>query len=311
MKFIFASISFLILTSNVFGQENKSIKDDLFYLNNGIQGVANYEFAVNKKDTVKNGKFHFHQYEEVVEKKMYEAINIEGNYKNNLKDGKWVYTFKTLELAENYTLKEYFIKKFTNGVEKKITANYSNRIPTGKQTSVTNQIENSNIADTLEFTEINYDKGKVIGAFISFNNQYQLSGFVNNSGLADKTWEIIHKNEDENDVLVEHRVYSNGIIIKHYLIQNNDTIDRNIGLGLNNNDGDIWEEIEMNRKYTKLLDFTNIKYKENITNEIQELIDSSNLFLLNKINLNYYYKNINIENLLEGSVQIDGVINFT
>lgn len=299
------TILFLIFSFEVQAQKNQTYNGPCT-LKNGIEGNCNFQFILDKNDTIKQGNFNFINIDE--NKETFEAVEIKGFYNNNLKNGKWEYGFKNIKKGPLYSLENNTLIYSTSGFQKTISGTYSAGNANGNWFTLEQKIENSEPSDTLSFVKTNYSTGRIVGEIIAFNKDFDLIGFTNKEGFADKNWTIQHKKTNATEI----RVYDNGILKEHCFAKNGDTtICRYVDFEDKLIDSNFWENIDMTKKYFKLLNFNHLGIEIN-KKDIQDTlysvkIENTNNFILQTFNNLTENNSFNIGNFIDGSNSLEKV----
>lgn len=291
------------ITSNA---QNRQTFEGSFLLKNDLEGQANYQYYIDKRDTVKQGNFSFLSIEET--EKVFDCVKIEGVYNKNYKNGKWTYSFKNLEKGSLETLEDNKLVYKTSGKEKKIVGDYKSSKANGTWIAIEQKIRDSKATDTISLVKANYTNGILTGEILAFNEQFEFAGHTNNEGLADKTWTIVHKEIN----VTEHRIYKNGIIQDHCFEENGDTIFCNyVGFDKEIDEDELWENINIDKKYFALLEYINLGVVKNGDKKADDAyldkINRSNDFILSLLWSISENNQVNFGNFLKGSTPIKKV----
>lgn len=313
LRFNLSLIVFLI-AGLANAQQNRNTSTSRFILDEKIIGNAEYQYIINKKDTIKNGLFNFSSFSfDTITTNAKRAINLSGNYSNGVKNGKWTYSYKSLKEDKNFIINNYEIIYLSSGKEIKVSANFTNGKASGNWIVTEYSIKNSIISDTLLFLESNYTNGIPTGSLIGFKGKTKFSGNLNQEGLAHGEW-IFHHNSNTFDVIKDYRFFENGLLKNHYLIIGEDTLSY-IYVGLDNNidEGETWEVTPFKLQYFKTLSSANIgidstkcQPKNTLSYIDTSLIynNKSNIFLENSIGLVKNHNNVKFWDSTEGSESV-------
>lgn len=301
--FIFFICLLIFVTTNA---QNREIYEGSFVLKNDLQGEASYQYYLDKRDTIKQGNFGFLSIEET--EKAFDCVNIEGVYNKNYKNGKWSYSFKNLKKGTLETLENNKLIYKASGEEKRILGEFKSSKASGTWMVIEQKIRDSKATDTISLVKANYTNGIPTGEILAFNEKLEFAGHTNKEGLADKTWTIIHKEIN----LIEHRIYDNGIIQDHCFEQNGDTIFCNyVGFDREVDIDELWENININKKYFALLKYINLGVvkngEEKADDSYLEKINQSNDFILSIVSSISENNQVNFGNFLKGSTPIQNV----
>ncbi len=162
-----------------------------------MNGIAKYQYYENNKgERIYDGKFSF----EVIKspnKPFLEYGYIEGDFKNNAKNGEWVYTRKT-SYKESYTFECY-------------NCSYEDGKLDGE---VHYGIESQNGLEAI--CNVTFKRGNLIGKFsyISTTRGINVEGQFDDNGYMDGVWKTIYR--EGNGVTFEIRkTYRNGGLVKN------------------------------------------------------------------------------------------------
>lgn len=219
MKNLFLLLSVLILNSTINQLYSQSIKQYSGEYSNGTgtPGKATYSYYLEDDARIKQGKFSYSQNV----KGIYGSYNcaISGSYKDNYKNGTWVYTI---------TYKDYNTGMgniFATG-NIKLTSGYINGYPNGNWSYIEkNKVRSKTLISwtaydptTTTTVSANFKNGVLVGNFKmkgDINND-DVSGTMDEKGYCINEWIFISGRSDINEL--KYQFYKN-ILIKYVAIK--------------------------------------------------------------------------------------------
>jgi hypothetical protein len=209
----------LAITCIGFDLYSQSIKS---YTGNFVVGLSNgnasYQYYVDSNDNqIKSGKF---TYNGAIEGKLTETIT--GSYKNNLKNGKWIYTTSTVPGLRTISTQKFFGTYKMGKPDSIWTLSSTTSYVPGTQM---NGKSLTGVSVTINGSA-NYKNGVYTGKFKfdrkqtgNYSSPSYIEGQFDNNGLMDGKW-VIKFNEYANGPMFEHtRYYKHGARIKANVLE--------------------------------------------------------------------------------------------
>jgi hypothetical protein len=176
------------------------------------QGNANYTYKIIETDTVLDGTFQIKRSNlEALLQKSDSSFFIKGNFTNNYPNGDWRFQFGEFKSDSTTQVVDYQYKLNVNGTQNEAYGTLDMGKPTGKWNFITNEIENSEIAEISFKSVITFDKGIPQKSFQIQNINSTLVGRFLRNGLAHDQWTLY---ADEDLEATENWQFSDGWLRK-------------------------------------------------------------------------------------------------
>jgi len=208
-------VVFNLFYFHFFAQVNESVNNVIDFGN--YKGVEKYNLLIKDSLKSRSGKYFFES--ELASTLKNDTINfsklkINGNYRQNFKDGIWGFNFNVFKLidvniksANNPTL-QYKLTELEDVANLNYKSGFFNGLSTIKQ----NVIKNRKRIPALNKVSINYRNDTIVGDFnLTFHNVI-LKGQTNSMGFLEGILELKYANGDTS--FVEKRIYKNGFLIE-------------------------------------------------------------------------------------------------
>ncbi|MFT2008581.1 hypothetical protein ACMA1I_07895 [Pontibacter sp. 13R65] len=233
------------------GQKTQVFEDQV-YLNGNVY-QANFNYYVNKKDTLYHGPFALtKEVEEAVGNKNYKYAAINGNFNQNVADGNWAIRQGTFSSSGKgvYQDNAYIFK--INGTEFIANGN----LDKGKKNSPWEiyewQIVNSTIDDTLFSAQLPFHNDHLQGNLKLFHEGDYLDGFVDNNQFTDRTWSFYLTEANGKRVLLKEWIFQNNQLVSKRLYENGQAL--NLIISEVTNQPKQVEEIPFDDNFMKIID---------------------------------------------------------
>lgn len=302
---------YVCLVSFDINSQNTSEYKGKYVINDTLEGNVNLTYYIQSKDTLLHGDFEFSKVFKLNEKNnAYRAIEYYGEFKENKKNKKWVFSQKELKPNNQYQIDQLNISSKADGSATFIYANFNDGEAVDEWKQIKYAFENSTPTDTLYVSNSNFNRGELAGEYYSKSENLIVSGYFTN-GLMDKTWTF------ETDEFKEIRTFEEGVLVNiSFEFPNEDEIDTTnvefIGFDKTYTEDDSeenWEVIELNETYfeifenaeIKISEETNFKYQNSIKNSIKK----SNQFIYNSFKSYTHVDDFEIWNNIRGSKKIN------
>ncbi|MCH8533592.1 MAG: hypothetical protein LAT51_00860 [Flavobacteriaceae bacterium] len=303
------TLFFLSLLSFTSVAQKQNIEN--YQLNDSIVGELEFDYKIKSRDTIFDGEYKFISTKENGREDFrFLSIKYLGNFKDDLKDGEWIFSRKKMNTSEAFTVDNYTVNYLTSGTEDQIKAEFEKGLANGKWTYLKQDFVNSKPKDTLFKATINLKDALMNGKVDAKADKISLNGNFNDKGHLHGEWEIIHQVGEER--LKEIKVFNDGVFKRNYFLIDDKEIDiEYTGFDTSvDDDEDNWIEINIDENYFDIFELTNIGVSDDIsfvnTSEISKILIKGNQFIQNTI-LNFgYYKKMNIWKSVRGNE----VINF-
>lgn len=189
-------------------QEQRVFKSKSFAYTKDVIGDVSYGYILIDLDTILNGSFSFKSIEDVLDiDYQYKTTILQGDFSNNQKINNWQFIERKLVESSNPEVSDYNITIATNGVEKKVSANFSNGFANGRWQVGNFEFNNARITDTISNLEANYKNGLLHDTFNFFSKESNITGFFDEEGFFDGEWKYEHSNN-----IIEIRKFKKGFI---------------------------------------------------------------------------------------------------
>lgn len=198
-----------------------------YLLNNVLQGTVDYQWKELEGDSILHGRFKFSALdaERCVEYDSWK-VNIQGEYKNGQKDGKWVVEDEKYHLQVN-DIDRLAAQTGLNGTQRKLNIQYKDGLPHGKWTISFLEVQNSKFRGGRILTTANFVEGNIAGEFrytSTGQNPINVQGKFDELGRFDGQWQL---NYLLNNLPVEEiRLYEAGFLLEARLSKNKGEIKR-------------------------------------------------------------------------------------
>ncbi|MEX2485799.1 MAG: hypothetical protein WED10_14605 [Brumimicrobium sp.] len=228
-----------------------------YILSDELEGKAQYSYYLENEGHIKDGEFSFiRDVEDTTTEEGRESFELEGNYSDGLKNGKWKFSNKKLSPEGETSIEDYSISRKSSGEEFSVLSKFSKGKAEGKWVATKTKIKNGVKKDTFFFASSSFSNNQLTGDLVSKNRENQLVGTLNKKGFLDGEWIIFHN--DSVTPTVEYRQFENGVLVKHEIEKNGVRHDVHYtGLDQSKDEGEDWIEMELNKNYFDVLYFTN------------------------------------------------------
>lgn len=273
--------------------------DNNFYFNSYLKGQAEYEIKIVKSDTLKNGLFLFLALDNDREGKFLK-YTLDGNYINDFKSGKWIFTETELIPSSQPSIKNYEIVNKATGATTLITADFEAHKVNGNWNIEKRIIRKSEVLPSHINADLNFNENRLNDSFnIKFNN-WSISGQVDDNGFVDGTWQLKLIDASAQDY-IEFYNFASGELRNHYVLFDNQKIDYDYS-GLNMNESQNSKslvEADFNETFFEVLKL--YKYQDSnkqISLNNQNQNHQSSLFILQEVfeMVNLYHNKLNETN---------------
>lgn len=300
--FLFSVVA-LLLAIKSHSQETTKAK----VINDTIVGEAVYQYYINNQDTVFNGSYAFNSTKNIKGKEQVVSYNYEGNYAENQKTGKWVFSRKELTPQNKFKEKDYKTTFLTSGKEFKINANFKEGLADGDWQVVYQKFKSSQPTDTLYSINTKFKDAVMIDRLIAKSSRVNISGEFTDEGLLNGDWEIIH--QIDNEKIIEIRTFEKGVFKSHYFLKNNQKYPiQHIGLDTTRVDDENWVDIKIRDQYFQIIELTNFGVESNETASFAKKLlatsQETNQFLKNALLSFGYFNDFEVWNSLRGNQAI-------
>ncbi|WP_100615971.1 hypothetical protein [Confluentibacter citreus] len=222
--FLLLKFFFLSFPTFVFSQEIKQY-DSLYKPQSSHLGHAKFDYYLNKKgEVIKHGKFIYKSEQKDSISQSTALVNSwNGQYKNNIKDGKWIYESQS-HAVKIEGVSEASVQYTTSTNETYKSLGYKDGYPDGAFNFKANLYEDKNLVKNTETLTANLKDKKINGDFeLSFldkaHEKVTVKGNATN-GLMQGFWEFYY----QKDNIKERREYKEGILLTLTKIKGKDTV---------------------------------------------------------------------------------------
>ncbi|SHK19392.1 hypothetical protein SAMN04488007_2325 [Maribacter aquivivus] len=158
-------------------------------------GKATYSYKLVDNDTVLDGDFTVlrSNLQELLEKQDY-SFQFKGAFVDGTANGPWKFQFGKFNSKSQSEIIDYQYRVLVNGIQKSASGKIQMGKPNGKWTILEEQIENSEISNTLFKSVISFENGVPQKNFSINNENYILVGRFLRDGLAHDEWSLFPSN---------------------------------------------------------------------------------------------------------------------
>lgn len=276
---------FLVFPTSTFSQQNfTTVKEGKFQLTRNLSGSANYSYFIDKSKRIYQGSFYFNSSKtDSSESNSVNGIELSGFYKDGLKNDNWIVSQMQLHNdGDGIAVRDpkYAIVNTSSGIDFNIQAKFDKGQAKGKWSAGKFKIDKGVVIDTLFFAEANFVKNQFVGALVSSNEEYEVSGQLTENGFFTGVWTFKFK----GNKIIEKRQFEEGVLIKHFVVSDGKELSLNhYGLDLSfDSENEDWDTLLLNEDYLSILKY--VKAAEiNDNKSLSEIVEKSNDFLLKSI----------------------------
>lgn len=253
-----------LVSFQLFAQNNY---EGTYKLTDTITGFAKFQFEGSNSNPIFADDFKFDYAKKFG--KYVKSIHYQGQFKDNKKQGNWLYSKKSLVSRDTIIVEGYQISYPASGFEHKVEALFENGNGNGKWIVVEQNFENAKPTDTIFSSSVAFDNSVMSGRLLAKSKDFRIQGNFNQEGVATGEWLIKH--QVEGVTIDEVRVYDNGVFIEHLFRYNNETYEiKHLGLDVSyEKEEDNWVIIDINDAYFNIFELSNFGFESDI--EIGEL----------------------------------------
>ncbi len=195
-KAIWSFLLFSLVSVLSFGQGRNSFSGN--YTLGPYEGKATYSYNVIGIDTILDGPFKMERSNlEALLKRNDSSFLFSGNFKEGQPDGPWLFQFGEFYTDSTTQVSGFQYKVNVNGTLREAKGSFNAGNPNGKWRFAKKKIKDSQIQDTLFFSEVTFLDGVPQQSFVIENPHGELVGRFLRNGVAHDTWSLF-SNEAEN-----------------------------------------------------------------------------------------------------------------
>lgn len=268
-----------------------------FKLTDTITGLAEFGFIERNNEKVYDGPFKF-QFAKQFEER-FKSISYSGAFSDNKKNGKWIFSSKTLVKSNDLHIDNYEISYSTSGTEHSVISNFKNGKADGDWTVIEQTFENTTLKDTLFYATTGFRDAVMSRQIQAKSQNMSWFGSFDIDGFANGNWIVLH--QLDNTIIEEVRVYENGIFKSHTINSDENTFTIEYeGLDtIKNEDENNWEILNSLDQYFDILELSDVNsskdFKSTETN-FKEITNRTNNFLDKAMTSFAYYNDYKIWN---------------
>ena len=196
LKRSFWIILFIAVFSNGYAQKRLSFSGNLELGN--YKGIANYKYQVIGIDTIYDGPFTFERSDlNALLKKADSTFAIKGNFEEGRPDGNWLFQFGEFFSDSTTQVSGFQYRVNVNGKLQETLGSFDQGKPNGEWRFSQKIIKDSQVLDTLFFSELTFLDGVPQQNFTIENDKGTLVGRLLRNGLAHDTWSL-YSNKGDN-----------------------------------------------------------------------------------------------------------------
>lgn len=250
-----------------------------YIIDDSLSGKASFEYYKKGSDTIKHGKFSFQTSEyNYNQNNLFSGMVFNGTFKNGNKHGRWNYRFVRFNLNTQPRLNNYEVTFQGNGKEYMVSAGFRSGKPFGIWHAIQRTITAGQPRDTMFLARARYKNEMMNGDFKARDDHMSLQGSINDEGFLDGKWTFMQNGSDAK--MKEQRYYDNGILKKHFLYTNHDTVAlhyTSIDTTMNN-ENEVWDIMPAGSTYLKIINIATSAFQDSIP--AKHLRDSTNFKVL-------------------------------
>ena len=288
-----------------------------FVLENGLLGVARYQYYLSGRDTVLHGTFSFSaNINEDTEEGIFNSISYIGIYSKGVKNGLWVFSSKKIRPTGDIKEDGFQLVYLTEGKEFIVKANFVSGVADGNWEIVEHVIKNSVSTDTITNMKAAFSNGRLVGSIYGLYGGVKFSGEVSLEGFVDKRWVFILPSI-QNSKMEEHRIFDEGLNVNHFIVWGSDTIILDhVGLDTRVEEGEVWEKLIVNGNYFEIIETANLEMSSQTLENtfLSQIKDTSEALVIKSdkvfesVFISFSNKdNLQFWKLLEGSAKLKTV----
>jgi len=157
----------------------------------GYQGMAVFDFRIEKSDTVYNGPFMMQNADiNKLISSVDNSFSFKGNFNQNLPSEKWTMKFGKYSIADSSEVSDYTYHIKVNGQRHEAVGLMNKGKPNGKWLHIVNEVENSRVVNTFFKSEITFENGIPQRSFRIEDKDYIMVGRFLRDGHAHDLWEL-------------------------------------------------------------------------------------------------------------------------
>lgn len=181
-----------------------------------IRGRATFSYYDISTDSIQyHGRYNFVSDAFEIERgNSVRQININGNYRQGLKNGNWAYDQNDYQLKIR-RISGLNVEAVLNGYQRRLSAQYNDGIPSGTWEMTINEVVDSRRRGKSAESSANFTDGLATGSFIysdtSQSFHHKISGEFDHDGNFHGDWQLTYMKNGFN--IVEDRCYENGFLL--------------------------------------------------------------------------------------------------
>lgn len=244
---------FLLFSQELKANDTKTFEGK-YSLSETLSGIAVFDYLLVNGDTIFDGKFRFETTKLLSAEESdftYQKIEIEGTYKNNLKNGEWIFRVQKLKPRDQPLIDAYEISYLADGENYLVNAFFEKGKAIKTWKVIHQLVENSKLSDTLYFAQSDFSEGIMSNQFQMNSTSHRIRGELGEKGLMNGKWQISYINEK----ITEWRTYTNGAYVSHQLSNEKTRIDLShlaLDTSAEKGENQKWEILEVNDLYDEI-----------------------------------------------------------
>ncbi len=242
----------------------------------GVLYHGEFQYYINKKDTIYNGSFNLtQQIDEVSNNNSFSISSVKGQFNKNTPVNEWIIRQGEYTPTNRGRLEDYSYTFKINGSEIHTNGIYKNGVKSGQWEIYEWKIKNSNIQDTINFGRIPYINDTIHGNFSFYDHRERLTGYIFNNFTSDK-WLFYSKDFNGNTRLLKEWVFEDNILVKKILYNGDKKSELNLINNKNNNA--VIEEMQVSENYFVITDLQAAINNPTLYKEYSAKEDLENLY---------------------------------
>ncbi len=207
-RFLFSAFFILFIIVSNFGQQQQYQGD---FKVGEYEGKAEYTYRVVGIDTLLDGPFKVERSNlQALLEKQDRSFSIIGSFKEGFPFGDWQFQFGEFDTDSTAQVSGFQYQINVNGGLEEAMGAVNQGKPNGKWRLSQTRIKNSQVQDTLFYSEINFEDGVPQQSFRMENGRETLIGRFLRNGKAHDTW-ALYSSEAEN---LENWHFDNGTLVR-------------------------------------------------------------------------------------------------
>lgn len=212
MKVKILIILFIFLVQNSVQAQQKNYSGE-FRLSESEVGTARYSYVEgDSSEKIKTGPFSY-SFEKYSSNSNSIKRSIQGQYVNDLKDGRWIYETNKYDVNIESINERFQIRASVDGQLTKAEVGYQRGKAQGDWKIETQELKNGRLQGQKELLTAKFSNGRMVDQFLYRNqNGTEISGSFNTSHFFNGLWKLKYRRDSVN--YEEERIYDDGFLVE-------------------------------------------------------------------------------------------------